>query len=377
VIITEIISPYRTPLFNALAKNPNVDLQVIFLAETDPQLRQWQVEKKEIGFPYQVLPSLRQRMGGYNVLLNRGMAGALSKLKPDVVMCGGYNYVASWQALRWARQNKIPFVLWSESNLQDARGGRAPVEFLKDSFLHRCSGFVVPGRSAWEYLLARGVPESSIFTAVNAVDNRAFANAAAAVRRQSRLERSELKLPDRYFLFVGRLVKEKGVFELLHAYATLEEDIRKRFGLVFVGDGASRSELERKARSVSSGELRFAGFVQQNSLAAYYALAKVLVLPTYTDTWGLVVNEGMACGLPVIVSKAAGCAVDLVSEDWNGKIVPPRDASSLHSAMQFLASHPAMIEDMRVNSRTRIAEFSPAQWAEGAARMVAAVERKN
>src|SRR5215469_14634262 len=152
VILTEIISPYRIPLFNTLAQREGVDLHVIFLAETDPGLRQWRVYKEEIKFSYQVLPSWRKRIAGRNALLNRGMRRALAAADPDVILCGGYNYIASWQSLFWARTHDVPFLLWSESNLQDLRHGYALVEFLKDEFLKKCSGFVVPGQSAREYL---------------------------------------------------------------------------------------------------------------------------------------------------------------------------------------------------------------------------------
>ena len=146
------------------------------------RLRQWQVYKDEIQFSYQVLPSWRQRLGRYNMLLNRGVARALATSAPDVILCGGYNYVASWQALRWARAHKIPFVLWSESNAKDLRRGHAVVEFLKSSFLRKCSGFVVPGRAAQEYLCAdKKIAENALFTAPNAVDNDLFA--AGASRR--------------------------------------------------------------------------------------------------------------------------------------------------------------------------------------------------
>ena len=91
VILTEIISPYRIPLFNALAQHPEVDLHVIFLAETDPSLRQWQIYKEEIDFSCQVLPSWRKRVGRYNVLLNRDVGRALVEAAPDVILCGGYN----------------------------------------------------------------------------------------------------------------------------------------------------------------------------------------------------------------------------------------------------------------------------------------------
>jgi hypothetical protein len=103
VILTEIISPYRIPLFNALVQYEEVDLHVIFLAETDPTLRDWHVYKNEIRFSYEVLPSWRKRFGRYNWLLNRGVGHALSKSAPDLILCGGYNYVASWQSLIWAR----------------------------------------------------------------------------------------------------------------------------------------------------------------------------------------------------------------------------------------------------------------------------------
>jgi len=371
VILTEIISPYRIPLFNALALQSEVDLHVIFLAETDPTLRQWQVYKEEIQFSYQVLTSWRKWIGRYNLLLNGGVVRALVASAPDVILCGGYNYVASWQALIWARGRMIPFFLWSESNAQDLRRGHAVVEFLKREFLRKCSGFVVPGRAAQEYLCVhKKVKEEVICTAPNAVDNDLFATAAAAARQNAAALRRELDLPERYFLFTGRLVREKGVFELLSAYAKLDESVRQQVGLVFVGDGVSRQPLEAQASSVSPGVIRFAGFAQREQLAIYYALAEMLVLPTYADTWGLVVNEAMACGLPVILSRAAGCGSELVRENWNGLLVPPRDVPSLTEAMHSLAGQPGLRASMGANSAQHILHYSPAEWSHGIARMV-------
>ena len=372
VILTEIVAPYRIPLFNALAQREEVDLQVIFLAETDPNLRQWQVYKQEIRFPYQILPSWRRRIGRYNALLNRGLGRALVKAAPHLILCGGYNYVASWQALFWARSHGVPFFLWSESNSQDLRHGYALVEFLKREFLHKCSGFVVPGQSAQQYLREHKVSEDDIVVAPNAVDNDLFATVAAEARQSAAERRRELALPERYFLFVGRLVPEKGVFELLSAYAKLDDSIRQQVGLVFVGDGASRESLERQALSISPGTIRFAGFAQREQLAVYYALADVLILPTYTDTWGLVVNEAMACGLPVILSWAAGCAADLVREQWNGLLVSPRDVRSLTLAMGRIATEPDLRAIMATNSVQQIRQYSPEAWSREIARLVEA-----
>ena len=103
-LITEIIAPYRIPVFNALAARDDLDLHVIFLSETDPHLREWQVYKNEIRFSYQVLPSFRRRLGRYNVLINRGAPPPSLNLALTHVLCGGYNYLASWQAQRWAAQ---------------------------------------------------------------------------------------------------------------------------------------------------------------------------------------------------------------------------------------------------------------------------------
>lgn len=363
IILTEIISPYRIPLFNALARQPQVDLHVIFLAETDPSLRQWLVYKDEIKFSYEVLPSWRKRIGRYNMLINSGVARSLKAAVPEVIICGGYNYVASWQTLMWTGTHHVPIFLWSESNRQDQRRGHVLVELLKSQFLKKCDGFIVPGCSAREYLRSHKVKDNRIFTARNAVDNDLFAELAAKARQDASARRRDLNLPDRYFLFVGRLVREKGVFDLLSAYAGLDEDVRHNFGLVFAGDGVCRQELEQRAKSIVPGTVIFSGFAQRDDLAAYYALASALILPTYTDPWGLVVNEAMACGLPVIVSDVAGCAADLVKDGWNGFSVPPRDANALSRAMAKMVVDATTLAAMGSNSRELIAEYSPEKWA--------------
>ena len=367
LILTEIISPYRIPLFNTLAHDESVDLHVIFLAETDSTLRQWRIYKEEIKFSYQVLPAWRMRWGGYNLLLNRGVAQALAAANPDVILCGGYNYIASWQALLWARAKKLSFLLWSESNLQDLRGGHAIVEFLKRRFLRMCTGFVVPGRSALEYLRAHRIEEARIVVAPNAVDNELFRANAAIARTNAASLRRELELPERYFLFVGRLVSEKGAFDLLSAYAKLDASLREHVGLVFAGDGESRRLLERQAASIAPGVVRFAGFVQREELAQYYALADALVLPTYTDPWGLVVNEAMACGLPVILSRAAGCASDLLRDDETGLLIPPRNVEALARAMRLIAEQPEIRASMGARAGQYIRSYSPEAWAKAVA----------
>lgn len=367
LIISEIIAPYRIPVFNALAARDDVDLSIIFLAETDPGLREWRVYKDDIRFPYHVLPSWRRQVGRYNILINRGMSKALCQLNPEVLVCGGYNYIASWQALRWAKRRNIPFLLWSESNIRDSRPQTGAIEFLKRRFIAACSGFVVPGKSSLEYLRHLGVLQQPIFSAPNAVDVDFFCRNAVRARENAGELINARNLPERYFLYVGRLVPQKGVFELLEAYAKLSVEIRRKVGLVLVGDGAVRSELQQRASRISPGQIRFPGFAHREALPEYYGLAEALVLPTYTDTWGLVVNEAMSSGLPIIVSSAAGCVDDLVEDGGNGFVIPPRDVSSLTNAMANLLENPDRMRQMSRRSVERIRGCSPDAWAQGVA----------
>jgi len=94
-------------------------------------------------------------------------------------------------------------------------------------------------------------------------------------------------------------------------------------------------------------------------------LADALIFPTHSDPWGLVVNEAMSCGLPVIATNVAGCTEDLVRDGWNGFVIPPRDSSSLAGVMERLAVGPALRVEMGARSRGKIAEHSPEAWAQG------------
>ena len=363
VLITELIAPYRIPVFNALARREEIELHVIFLSRTDSSQRQWRVYEDEIQFSYEVLRCWRRRVGKFNVLLNRGLAESLRRFAPDVIVCGGYNYVSSWQALRWAKRHSVPFVLWSESTGNDSRNKHAPMEFLKAKFVGSCDGFVVPGQSARDYLLSLGVKSEEISIAPNAVDTALFASAGAAVRQNETQLRAQLALPERYFLFVGRLVTGKGVLDLLDAYARLSPTLREQVGLVFAGEGSMRAELESRARDIHPGRVHFAGFVHRDELAAYYALAECFVFPTRTDTWGLVVNEAMACGLPIICTRVAGCAADLVQE--NGQLVSVANIAELSRAMEEIATQSEVRLRMGEDSRQRIAGYSPERCAAG------------
>ena len=365
LIITEIIAPYRIPVFNALAKRDGIELHVVFLAETDPALREWCIYKEEIQFSYEVLCSWRKQILGYHVLLNKGLWTSLTKWTPDVVICGGYNYLASWEANLWAKGHYVPFVLWCESNANDKRGNHFLVESLKRIFLKRCKYFVVPGKASFEYLGLLGVPTHIITIAPNAVDIKLFTSKAREARGQAEAVRNGLGLPKRFFLYVGRLLREKGVFDLIEAYEKLEERLRSEIGLVVVGNGPAKPKLLERTASIKTGRIQFHGFVERDNLPKYYGLAEALIFPTLSDPWGLVVNEAMACSLPIIASSVAGCIPDLVVDPWNGYAVAPGDIERMTWAMSNLANQPELAKKMGANSFEHILSYSPEACAHG------------
>ncbi|HET9407730.1 MAG TPA: glycosyltransferase family 4 protein [Candidatus Sulfotelmatobacter sp.] len=363
VIMTEIIAPYRIPVFNALADSDEIDPHVVFLSETDSSLRQWRVYKEEIRFSYEVLPSWRRRVGKYNFLLNRGLRRALKKAKPQAIVVGGYSYFASWSAALWARRHGVPLLLWSESNAQDKPRWQT-VELLKERYARMCRAFVAAGKSSTAYLEALGANERSIFVAPDAVDIDYYSLKAAQAREQPEQTRRQFGLPQRYFLNVGRMVREKGVFDLLTAYATLDEPMRSQIGLVFVGDGSARPDLTQRAAELSL-PVTFCGWRHREEMPAIYALAEALVFPTYSDPWGLVVNEAMACGLPIIASKVAGCVADLVEDGGNGLVVDAGDIEGLAAALRKLAEQPKLSARFGEISVRKIQAYSPETCAEG------------
>jgi glycosyltransferase involved in cell wall biosynthesis len=166
------------------------------------------------------------------------------------------------------------------------------------------------------------------------------------------------------------LVPEKGVFDLLTAYAELEESERSEIGLAFAGDGVCRSQLAERAAVICPGRICFCGFVHRDQLAELYALAEALVFPTHSDPWGLVVNEAMACGLPIIASEVAGCVPDLVENAENGFIVPLGNVGELVRAMRTVLSNSAVATKMGARSALRIQAYSPEACAEGLAKAV-------
>jgi glycosyltransferase involved in cell wall biosynthesis len=143
--------------------------------------------------------------------------------------------------------------------------------------------------------------------------------------------------------------------------------MRSQVGLVFVGDGSAKRELMERAARVHPGTVILPGFAQRDQLATFYALAEVLVFPTLSDPWGLVVNEAMACGLPIIATDVAGCTADLVQDEQNGYVIPAGNVQRLAETMAAFARDPKLALGMGACSARLIESFSPESCAAGLA----------
>jgi glycosyltransferase involved in cell wall biosynthesis len=206
-------------------------------------------------------------------------------------------------------------------------------------------------------------PRDRIWTGYYVVDNQTFATGAASARRNPEGIRRRLGLPERYFLFVGRFAPVKNLPRLLEAYARYRASAGYHaWGMVLVGSGPQESMLRELAQNLP--EVVFAGFQQLDTLPTYFGLASSVVLPSISEPWGLVVNEAMAAGLPVLVSHRCGSVSELVRSGLNGYVCDPLNIDGMARLMSVLSSRAVDLDKMGDESRRIVALYTPETWAQ-------------
>jgi glycosyltransferase involved in cell wall biosynthesis len=369
IILTEIISPYRIPVFNEIARFLNEQFLVLFFSESEKR-RRWRIYKEKIRFRYEVLPNIRyQKKGRSPCFFNPALIYKLIRYSPDIIIIGGYHHFSSFIALCYAKSFKRQIILWCESNKYEQRSQYVLNEAYKRWFIKNCSGYIVPGKASFEYLLSLGAAAQRIKIAPNAVDNGHFMLAATKYRVAKKEFKQSRGYPDRIILYVGRLIEQKGVFDLLQAFQMLSDE-SPDLGLLIVGSGEREEQYQNFCRINHLRNVFFEGFVQQEELPFYYAISDVFVLPTYSDPWGLVLNEAMACGLPVISSGAAGAAYDLIADNINGYIFKRGDIQQLSNYLRNILNDEQKRIRMGERSLSIIREYSPLKCAQGFIRAI-------
>jgi glycosyltransferase involved in cell wall biosynthesis len=332
---------YQAPLFRELRQH--CDLMVFFAHQQTPEGQAQEGFGVQFAWDVDLLAGYRhhqlQNVARYpSVSRFRGcdtpdIANQIRKEQFDAVVVMGWNLKCYWQAVLACRRIGMPVLVRGDSQLVTPRGFmRRVLKRLLYPLLLRCfDGHLYVGQRNREYLRHYGVPENRLFFAPHCVDNDFYRGLAAKADTDAFRRRLNLNPTTRVLLFVGKLLAIKGPDQLISAVGTT--DLRNDCCVVFAGDGPLRDQLATLAEGLGV-QTRFLGFTNQSDLPMVYAAADVLALPSRSETWGLVCNEALACGTPIVVSDAAGCAPDLVVKGITGESHQLCDLASFAAAIQ-------------------------------------------
>ncbi|MEI6033649.1 MAG: glycosyltransferase family 4 protein [Verrucomicrobiae bacterium] len=351
---------YQAPLFRRLAAWEGLELVVFyaFLPDSSSQGEgfgvgfQWDIPLLE-GYPHKIFAQGMAAGGGIARLPGaffRLRQGLLSS-RPDAILCTGWHHPAMVAGIAAAASTRRPLLLRCEANLlrDRPRGSR----IFHRAMLSLYDAALPIGVANRRYFSAFGIRQDQMFDSPYSIENRRFADAAAGADRAALRARWGIP-PDAFcFLFAGKLVEKK------HP-ATVVEAMRGLPGthLLVVGSGALEASVRAAAETHRVG-CSFAGFLNQSEIPAAYAAADCLVLPSDAgETWGLVVNEAMACGLPAIVSDRVGCREDLIIDGETGLSFPFGNTAALAEMLRALASAPGLAREMGSKARSHIQRWS-------------------
>ena len=306
--------------------------------------------------------------------IRRRINETLEHIHPQVVAIPGWSDRCALAALEWCVQKKVPAVLMSESTAWDFNRQNLK-ESVKGRILKLFGAALVGGRAHAEYLKMLGFPADRIFKGYDSVDNDYFQSKAAEYRSQAGELRVKHELPETFFLASARFVPKKNLIGLVEAHAQYRQRWQgaetgggngRPWDLVILGDGPLREALVARIHDLGLGEHVFLrGFKQYEELPLYYALAGAFIHPSSTEQWGLVVNEAMACGLPVLVSSRCGCAGDLVEEGLNGFCFDPGNVAQMAELMLRCSQPGQDLAAMGSRARATISNWGTGLFAKG------------
>lgn len=290
----------------------------------------------------------------------------------DAALVPGWSSARALATLREALKAGVPAVLMSESTAHD-RARFGVVESVKALIVRLFSAALVGGNEHARYLEALGMPKENIAFGYDAVDNEHFRSAPEAMPEDL------LQLGRGYFFCCARFVPEKNLARLIKAY----DIYRRRVGgsghlLVLAGDGPELGELRSLVESLGLvSEVVFVGFRDYRELPAFYQRAEWFVLPSTSEPWGLVVNEALASGLPVLVSVRCGCATELVREGHNGWTFDPYSVGSIADVLVRAHLSSDQKVQMRLHSLDAVEQYGPEAFATGAMKAVELARSRN
>jgi glycosyltransferase involved in cell wall biosynthesis len=334
VFLTDIPTPYIIEIMRELSLR--VDLLCLFCAGSASRGMNWNFERK-LGFRHFVIGGARikRQAGGTDYYISPRIFWRLSRARPDAIISGGFS-IPSFYAYLYCKLTGAKLIIYSDgTSAFEKKLGRLQWAARK-VLVPRVAAFIAkskPAADRFEELGAKG----RIFLAPHTA-NLAPLLTIGASRDWS--ESAELRL-----LSVGRLIPQKGVGHLIRALAAMRP-VRRPVSLTIVGSGPQEAELRALVQSLGVRGIRFAGFVDQDELPAYYAAADVFVFPTLEDTYGIVLLEAAASGLALIASAHAGATLDFVKDGESGLMFAPPDEHALAELIAKLADCPELVQDL-------------------------------
>lgn len=358
-LLMHMPSSYHLPLLRRVATHPSLDLTTYFCTWEDPD-RGWNFEHPQ-EWKCVVLPRfLRASLKKKGSDLNPVIVYELRKNQYDVVVIAGYWPLTMLLAVTWCIISGTPYIIWSESHHFKPRSWvtRFTKRMMLPVIVRRSPACFAAGSYAKDYLVSYGANPARIFIVRNTPDVEFYAKESHRYLSQKEELKKRLGIRSEIvILFVGRLLALKGLRFLLSAYSKLRKE-HESIGLLIVGDGPLRGELEAQCAKGQIRDVYFVGFRQPKELPLYYALGDIFVLPSLQESWGAVVNEAMACGLPIVATRVTGAAGDIVVDGENGFVIAEGNVEELYQALKILVEDPEKRVRMGAISRKIIAGWT-------------------
>jgi glycosyltransferase involved in cell wall biosynthesis len=369
---------YYAPWFREITQQQNLHLKVFYLwtfgvsRQLDRgfgQQLQWDVALLD-GYSYSFIPNRAPDPGTHHFagLDNPTLIPELLNWQPDAVLIFGYPYRSHLRLLLNPGLWRVPFLLRGDSHhLAPIRGLKPQIAYVLRRVLFRRFAAGLPvGKANAAWMERSGIPLKRQFLAPHAVENTRFQAATPEAEAGARQLREKLGIPKQapVVLFAGKFEAKKRPLDLLEAFAALRHPTAV---LVFVGAGPLESELKQRAACLNSGRVIFQGFQNQSAMPRTYALADLVVLPSFGsgETWGLCINEAMNLARPVIVSSHVGCGPDLVIPGETGWIIPAGDRAALTSCLAHALEDTLCLKVMGKKALAHIERFSYAEATAG------------
>lgn len=341
-IVTNILPPYRVPLFNYLAQQPGIDLRVFLCAATEPN-RHWEWPD-DIHFAYEVgNPPIWSSTPAKTFYFPLGLVRSLSRFRPDAVIAGGTSLISLFAWLG-ARMVGAVFLLWSEATAVSDHPHRWLLP-LRKFLVRQAQAYVGVSTLAAEYFISLGARSERVRVSLQTLDVAVFGQAVQKCRQQRDAMKRELGMRGSVVAYIGNLELYKGPDLLIRTYLRALPSCPEA-ELLIVGSGTMAGALENMVRAGSNTRVHFVGFKQHRDLPAYYALADLFCLFSRNEPFGIVVTEAIAAGLPVMCSKFAGAAYDLVEHGQNGYVIDPGDVEANVRLMTQILTYNSLRERM-------------------------------